>query len=151
MPEQTIKLKGLQVIAGAVILIALIGIRLMTMADKKDDKALMKQIEVQVMCDYYPDLAERIKAIQKADDMEKAHKIVKSVTSTKPVIESVKVSSPLFDFSSSMEVVVKVIYSLEDDSGTIDRRTRYYLFDKSLLGWHFQYETTAVSYYLNFA
>lgn len=150
MPEQTIKLTGWQAIVGIVILTALIGVRVMTMTDKKNDQALMKQLDVQIMCDYYPDLADRIKSVQDTDNAEEAHAIVQSVTSTKPVIESVTAGSALFDFSSPKKVVVRVIFSLEDDAGTIDHRTRYYLFEKSLFGWHFKHETTAVSYYLNF-
>jgi hypothetical protein len=150
MPEMTIQLKGWQAAIAGVILVILGGVRFATIADMTGDQKLMEQIDVQLMCDYYPDLAERIKAVENMDDMEKAHQIVTSVTTTKPVIEEVKASSPFLDFSSPRDVVVKVVYSLKDNSGKSDRRTRYYLFERSIFGWHYQYKSTAVSYYLNF-
>ncbi|MGA1843334.1 MAG: hypothetical protein ACMUIS_02090 [bacterium] len=78
--------------------------------------------------------------------------MAESVTGAKPMIESVQISSPLLDFSTPMDVVVKVVYSLAEGPKTRDRKTVYYLYRHGTIGntWSYQYETTAVRYYLNF-
>ena len=77
---------------------------------------------------------------------------MESVTTAKLNVESVQASSPLFNFSTSKDVVVKVTYSLDDASGTRDRKTKYYLFKHGSVGnsWSYKYESNVVSYYLNF-
>ncbi len=152
MSEPKINLTGWQAITVVVVLIGVIGVRLMTFNDKKDDKALMRQIEVQLMTDYFPNEAERLKVAYEAGDKDKLQRTVKSVTSAKLNVESVQASYPLFDFSTPKDVVVKVIYSLKDASGTRDRKTKYYLFSHGSLGniWQYKYEASVVSYYLNF-
>jgi len=152
MSEYNIKVKGWQVIVAIVILMGIFGIKFMTMNDKKDDKALMKEIELQLMADYFPDDVERLKAAVESGDKDKIGKEAKSITSTSLNIESVKASYPLFKFSSPKKVVVKVTYSLDDDSGTREKGTNYYLFKHGSLGnsWSYKREATVVSYYLNF-
>ena len=143
-----IKLTGWQAVVGLLILVGLFGVRVMSFNDMNDDKALMKQIDVQLMCDYMPDEAEKLQAAVETDDRD----TIQSVLSAQVDVESVEASYPLFDFSPRKEVVVKVIYSLTDDSGTRDRKTKYYLFDHGSLGniWSYRYETNVVAYYLNF-
>lgn len=150
MTEYKAKLKGWQAIVGVVIVIAFVGVRLMTFSDKKDDKTLMKQIDVQLMCEYSPHVAEKLRAAHDTGDEGKIQEAVTSVTSTKVNIESVKASYPLFDFSIPKDVVIKVEFSLDDASGAGDTRTIYYLFRHGAFGWQFRYVTSVVNYYLNF-
>ena len=88
----------------------------------------------------------------RSGDADKISIAAKSVTTTQLSIDSVKVSYPLFDFSTPKDVVVKVTYSLNDASGTYQTKTVYYLFKHGGLFnvWQYQYKTGAISYYLNF-
>ena len=152
MSEYKIKLTGWKAIAVVVVLIGIFGIRLMTFNDKRDDESLMKKIELQLMTDYFPDDVEELKAAYESGDMDEVAEVAESITSTTLNIESVQASYPLFDFSTPKKVVVKVKYSLDDASGTREQGTNYYLFKHSSLGniWEYKYDTSVVSYYLNF-
>jgi hypothetical protein len=126
MSEYKFQLTGWQAIVAIVVLIGIFGIRLITFSDLEDDETL--------------------------GDTDEFDELVQSVTSTTLNIESVKASYPLFKFSSPKKVVVKVTYSLDDDSGTREKGTNYYLFKHGSLGnsWSYKREATVVSYYLNF-
>lgn len=153
MSELNIKLTGWKAVAVIVVLIGILGIRLMTFSDIRDDETLMKKLELQLLTDYFPDDVENLKAAWESGDTDEFDELVQSVTSTTLNIESVQASYPLFKFTSTKKVVVKVTYSLEDDSGTRERATNYYLFKHGSLGnsWSYKREATVVSYYLNFA
>lgn len=112
----------------------------------------MKKIELQLLTDYFPDDVETLKAALETGDTDEIEEVANSITSTTLNVESVEASYPLFKFSSPKKVVVKVTYSLDDDSGTREKATNYYLFKHGSLGniWTYKRETTAVSYYLNF-
>jgi hypothetical protein len=152
MSELKIKLTGWQAIAVVVVFIGIFGIRLMTFNDERDDADLMRQIELQLMTDYFPDDVEKLKAAYETGDMDEVEEVAQSITSTTLNVESVKASYPLFDLSTPKDVVVKVTYSLNDDSGTREKATNYYLFKQGYLGniWTYKHETSVVSYYLNF-
>lgn len=152
MSEYTMQFKGWHALVAVVVLLGLVGIRLLTFSDKRNDAELMQALEVELMSDYYPDLAERLQAAYDSGDPDALDQVAASVTSTRVEVESVRISSPLLDFSSPKDVVVKVQYALQDDAGAREERTRYYLFQHRALGntWRYQYETSAASYYLNF-
>jgi hypothetical protein len=116
----------------------------------RDDEDLMKHIDALLMDEYSPYVAEKLGAAYDAGDPGGIEASVKSVTSTRVHIESVKASYPVFDFSIPKDVVMKVSFSLEDDTGAGEQRTMYYLFRKGAFGWQYQYITTSLSYYLNF-
>ena len=65
MSEYKIKLTGWKAIAVVVVVIGVFGVRLMTFNDEKDDNALMRQIELQLMTDYLPNDAGRLKAVMR--------------------------------------------------------------------------------------
>lgn len=150
MSEYKMNLTGWQAIVVIVVFIGIFGVRLMTFNDKTGDKDLMKHIDTQLMMEYAPHVAGKLRAALDSDDKVEMDKGVESVLTTKVNIDSVQASYPLFDFSIPKEVVIKVAFSLDDAAGTSDKRTIYYLFKKSAFGWHYEYITTAVSYYLNF-
>jgi hypothetical protein len=152
MSEYKFQLTGWQAIVALLILIGIFGIRLMTFSDLRDDETLVKKIELRLMSDYFPDDVENLKAAYESGDPDEFDERVQSVTSTTLNIGSVQASYPLFTFSSPKEVVVKVTYSLDDDSGTRERGTNYYLFKHGSLGnsWSYKRESTVVGYYLNF-
>lgn len=152
MSEYKFQLTGWQAIVAIGVLIGIFGIRLMTFSDLRDDESLVKKIELQLIADYFPDDVENLKAAYESGETDELDRLAQSVTSTTLNIESVKASYPLFKFSSSKKVVVKVTYSLDDDSGTRDTGTNYYLFRHGSIGnsWSYKREANAVSYYLNF-
>jgi hypothetical protein len=152
MSQVNFKLKGWQAVFALVVLVGLVGVRFMTFRDKTDDKNLMRNLERQIMSDYMPKETERLLEAVDSGDRDKISKVAESVTGTKPKIESVQVSSPLLDFSTPKDVVVKVVYSLAEGSKTRDRKTLYFLYNHGAIGniWSYRYKTTAVRYYLNF-
>jgi len=152
MSEYRMKLTGWHALAAVVVVIALVGVRLLTFSDQRKNDALMQDLEVQLMSDYYPDLADRLRAAVDTDDADAIEKVAASVTTTRVDVQSVRVSSPLLDFSSPRDVVVEVRYALVDDAGAREERTRYYLYRHRALGnsWQYQYETGKVRFYLNF-
>ena len=152
MPKANMKLRGWHAVLALAVLVGLVGIRFITFQDKTDDENLMRDLEMQIKSDYLPEETERLRAAVDSGDRDRISKVAESVTGAKPMIESVQISSPLLDFSTPMDVVVKVVYSLSEGSETRDRKTLYFLYRHSVIGntWSYQYETTATSFYLNF-
>jgi hypothetical protein len=152
MTEHKFKLTGWKAIVGLAVLVAVFGARLVTFRDKTGDRALMRQVEVLLMSDYFPGEAARLRAVVEGGDAAEVERVAKSVTTAKVNVESVQASYPLFDLSTPKDVVVKVVYSLKDASGTRGRKTKYYLFRHGSLGniWTYEYETGVIAYYLNF-
>jgi hypothetical protein len=58
----------------------------------------------------------------------------------------VRASYPPLDFSVPKDVVVRVVYSLQDGPPS----TVYFLFSKGAFGWRFKHKSDALGYYLNF-
>ena len=150
MSELKIQLKGWQAIVVVVVLIGVVAVRFMTLDDMRDEKDLMKHIDTLLMDEYSPHVAGKLRAAYDTGDKGKIEKSVKSVTSTRVNIVSVQASYPIFDFSTPKEVVIKVVFSLDDATETGEKRTIYYLFRHGAFGWQYQYITTSLSYYLNF-
>ena len=150
MSELKIQLKGWQAIILAFVLIGVVTVRFMTLKDMRNDKELMKHIDTLLMDEYSPYVSENIRAAYDRGAKGKIDKSVKSILSTKVNILSVQASYPIFDFSIPKDVVIKVVFSLDDDTETGEKRTIYYLFRRGAFGWQYQYITTSLSYYLNF-
>ncbi len=152
MSQANIKLSGWQAVLALVVLAVLVGVRFMTFQDKTDDRELMQNLETQIISDYLPKETERLRVAVDSGDRDRISKVADSVTGAKPKIESVQISSPLLDFSTPKDVVVKVVYSLAEGSKSRDRKTLYFLYRHGAIGntWSYQYETTSMRYYLNF-
>lgn len=152
MTELKMKLTGWKAAAALAALGLIVAARLLTFSDKTGDAALMRALETLLVCDYFPNEVERLKAAYENGDKSPLQEVVSSVTSAKLNIESVKVSYPFLDFSPSKEVVVKVVYSLKDDAGIRDRKTKYYLFKHGAIGnvWQYMHEVSSLHYRLNF-
>lgn len=152
MPQQTIKLTGWQAIIGLVVIIAVLGMRLATLGDQIDDSNLVQDLEQRLIAEYFPDDVQRLREAFESGNDKNLSDVAGSVTSTKLNLDSIQGSYPLFNFSSTKMVVVKVSYSLNDASGTREKGTHYYLYNHgSLMGtWQYQRNSTVVSYYLNF-
>ena len=147
----TFDLTGWKAIVFLILLVGFLGYRVTSYSDRTDDKQLVEEVEGVLMSIHYPRLYEKVRDAYMNDKSGKTD-AVKTALSTKMNIETLQVSYPLFQFQSNKKVVVKVCYSMDDDSGTSEKGTVYYLFHHSSLmdHWSYQYTTTAVSYYLNF-
>ena len=151
MSEIKIQLAGWQAIVVAVVLIGIVALRFMTLNDMRNDKNLMKRIDALLMDEYSPYVAEKMRSAYDTGDQGEIEKSVESVTSTRVNVVSVQGSYPVFDFSIPKDVVIKVVFSLDDANRKGGQRTIYYLFRRGAFGWQYQYITTALSYYLNFS
>ena len=155
MSEKNIKIKlsGWKALAIIPLFAAIFVFRIAAMNNKKNNKNLMKEIEFQMMTEYFPDDVNRMKSLYESDNNEKFNEVVKSVISTKLTIKSVKASYPIFDFFHKYkDVIVKVNYSLDDAYGTREQGTKYYSFEHSPMinRWRYKSKRSKLSYYLNF-
>ena len=155
MSEQkiNIKLSGWKALAIIPIIAVLLGIRIASMNNKKNDTNLMEKVEFELTTEYFPDDVNRMKILYESGNEDEFTKAVKSITSTKINIKSIKASYSIFDFSTKKKnVVVKVVYSIDDTYGTRKQGTKYYSFTYSpmITGWQYRGERSALSYYLNF-
>ena len=152
MAEVQIKLNGWQGIIAVIIVIGLILLRLATFSDSSNDDELIRELEFQLMTEYFPDDVAHLKAVYESGDEAELEETIESVTTTELTIISVQTSSPLLRFKSNEKVIVKVVYSLDDAYGNRQRGTKYYHFQHGLLGgtWRYRYTVGALSYYLNF-
>ncbi len=146
-----IHLKGWQIVAALIVLAGLAGFRLITFQDKTGDLNLMRDLERQIISDYFPGEADRLREAVNSGDSNKISDVTDSITNAKPKIESVRISSPLFSVSTSEDVVVKVVYSLTEGTKTRDRKTLYLLYKHGAIGntWSHQHKTTAIRFYMN--
>jgi hypothetical protein len=152
LSETKINLTGWQAVVVLFVLTGVVVARFMTLGDKKDDSALMRELKVQLTSDYFPNEVAKLQAAYDSGDAKKLQDVAVSVTTAKLNIESVRVSYHIFDFSTPKDVIVKVTYSLGNASGTRDRKTKYYLFSYGSIGnvWRYKHKTSVVNYYLNF-
>jgi hypothetical protein len=144
---------GWQGATALVIALSIAGFRIMTMGDSMGDTALIQQLELQLMTEYFPNDVNELRSIYASGDKEAIAKAVKSITSSKFAIKSVHTSFPLFKYSTNQRVFVKVTYALDDASGHRTQDTKYFRFRYGgLLGsrWTYLYEAGPISYYLNF-
>lgn len=104
-----------------------------------------------LISDYYPDDVQKLKSVYGSGDIDEADAGAKSIVSTKLSIDSVQTSFPIFSFTSNKEVVVKVTYSLNDDTHIRKTGTNYYIFRYGMIGdtWQYKYYSNAIWYYLN--
>lgn len=144
MSELKVQFQGWQAVLVIVVIIGVVIIRFMSLDDLMSDQELKKHIDGLLMNEYAPYVADNLReAYEEGENVE-------TVLSTRVNIESVQASYPVFDFSTPKDVVVKVVFSLDDDSGKGEKKTIYYLFRHGVFGWQYKYITTSLSYYLNF-
>jgi hypothetical protein len=147
-----IKLGGWQAALAILVLVVLAGLRFMAFQDKTNDGKLMDSLKTQIVSDYLPSETAKLQEATNSGDSNRISEVAESVTGAKPKIESVKISAPLFGFSTSGDVLVKVVYSLSEGSKSRDRKTLYLLYSHGAIGntWSYKHKTTALKYYLNF-
>ena len=155
MTDQELKfeLSGWKAVVVIVVLIAALGIRIVSMGDKKNDTKLMEKVKFELMTEYYPSDVEKLKAAVATGKNDEITKVTSSVLTTKLRIKSLKASYSIFDFSSKgKDIIVKVKYSLDDQFGTRKAGTQYYRFENGPLfnTWEYKGKSFAFSYWSNF-
>lgn len=152
MVERQLKLSGWQAIVVIIVLFGVVVVRLTTFGDQKNNSALMEKLDNHLVAEYLSGDVARLRAALESGDKQHAETVGRSVASTKVNVQKVQASFPLFNFSSTKRVIVKVTFSLDDANGTRETRTVYYQFKHSVIGdsWSYQRDSSALSYYLNF-
>ncbi len=152
MPEVNFELSGGKAVLAIIAVVIVIIIRLVSLGGEEDDKELIDKLQMELTSYYYPNEVERLKAAMASGDKDELDRVAKSVTSTKLKIDSVQTSYALFDFSSPKKVIVKVSYSLVDDTSVHDQQVKYFKFEYGGIAnkWRYEYESSKAGYYLNF-
>ena len=70
MPESKVKFTGWQAVVVLVVLIGVIIARLVTFGDKKNDSTLMRKLEVELVCDYFPNEATKLREAYDSGDAD---------------------------------------------------------------------------------
>jgi hypothetical protein len=152
MAEYKLNLSGWRAVAALAVVAGIFALRLMTFNDQQNNAPLMRLIELELITDYFPADVERLRAAYATGSADELEHIVKSITRTEIDVLSVQTSYPLFDLSTSKEVVVKVRYALNDASGARESGEKYFLFEHNTLRdvWRYRRTTGVLRYYLNF-
>ena len=149
----SINLTGWKVLVIIPVFILIIIIRIATINNMESNSKLLEKVNFELMTEFYPDEVDKMKSLYESGDVEEFSRSVKSVTTAKININTIKASYKIFNFSSkTKEVVVKVDYSIDDEYGTQRKGENYYRFEyKPMInGWHCLGKSSSVFYYLNF-
>lgn len=147
-----VRLAGWKALLVVPVIIVVLVIRVISMSDMRNDAGLMKEVKFQLQTEYLPADAARISSLRDSGDTNEQEEAVQSLLTTAINIRSMKGSSPLLHFSTKdTDVVVKVVYSIDDAHGVRKEGTKYYRFRHSMFNdWRYLHDTTALAYYLNF-
>ena len=146
-------LKGWKALAVLLLVAVIIVVRIVTIDDMRDNSRLVEEIKMHLLSEYYPGEIEKMKALLESGKNEELSESVDSVTTAKINFKSIKASYKIFDFSTKIKgAVIKVNYSIDDATGTIEKGEKYYRFEyKPLInGWRYIGTSSVVFYYLNF-
>ena len=152
MSEHKIKFSGWQALLACVLIAGVLVVRFTSFDEQKYNRALVKKLESELRAEYLPGDVENLRLATETGQRSEVQSAAATVMTTKLNIQSVRTSFPLFEFSTSQKVIVKVIYSLEDKFGKRAEGTKYYLFRYGAIGdvWEYRYPSNAVFFYLNF-
>lgn len=152
MSQLKINLKGWHAAIAIVVVVVLVGVRLITFQDKSNDMNLVHDLERQIKSYTMPKEVSRLQSATASGDLEEMAESAESIASSRLNIESVRISSPLLQLSTPMDVVVKVVYSIREGEKTRDRETMYFLYSHGPIGqrWTYQRKTSRLQYYMNF-
>lgn len=147
MAQMYVNLKGWPGVIAAVAILGIIGLRLVSFSDKRDDAALMQALQTKLGSEHTPELTHEMQAAVAAGDGARMDQLAATALAGGVSIDAVQVSSPLFDFSSPRDVVVKVTYTPPAGGS----RTEYFLYRYGAIGdaWEFRRDTGAFHFYLN--
>ena len=147
--EKEFQFSGKAAIAVGIILIAGIVIRFLSFSDATD--ALLEEKVRDVLWSTYSGihLSAEINTISREQDYDKVPSLLDKASPDAITIERISRSEPLLSWSSNQVVIVRVRYRFPEDTET---RIEYMKFKHGsmLKSWSYSYDTSAISYYLNF-
>ncbi len=114
MAEYQFKLKGWQAAAAIVVIICVVIVRFSTLSEGKSDENLVKSLEIHLASDYLPGYVDELKSLYESGNTSGVDSLLET---SKLDIISIHASYPIFKFSSTKEVVVKVVYSFGNTRG----------------------------------
>jgi len=147
-----LNLSGWQAIIALMAILLLVVFRVMSYDDYTGNKKLMEQVRLELTSEYFPADVERMRQRYESGSVAGTRGEVQSILSTRLNVVSIHASFPLFDTRVNKEVVVKVTYSLDDDSGNRQSGVKYYRYERASLvnTWQYRGTSNAVFYWLNF-
>ncbi len=147
MPKKQLQFSMKSGIGAVVTALLFIGINLLTIGESNDPE-LRRAVEMELR----NEMAGMVSSAQEnydSSDEESVRDYIEATDVRKIKIYSIRVSKPIFAFSSDSTAVVKVDYKLPGPGKS--RKSIYYSFKHSVLGgWTGGVETTSFSYYSNF-
>ena len=90
MAEVQVKLNGWQAIIAVIIVIGLILLRLATFSDSSGDDELIRELELQLMTEYFPDDVQELTKLYESGDEDELTEAIESITTTELTILSVQ-------------------------------------------------------------
>jgi len=131
-----------------VLIIAVLGIRMATLSTSHEP--LLEKAVRDVLWSTYSGihLGPEINRIRKDSDYDSVDALTKKASPMAISIEQISRSEPLMTLSSNKKVIVRVRYRFPGDTST---QTEYMEFKHGSLVdvWSYNYEVSAISYYLN--
>lgn len=152
MTEIKTTITGWKAVVIAVALLALVGYRIATIGKPSTDEHLLRAVKNQLIMEQYPRIADQVKNLYESGETEGISELAQSFGEEGIRIHSVTISSPLFSFSTKKKVIAKVSYTLTDTTDARTARVRYISFDHYPLSqtYRYRYDSSALSYFLNF-
>jgi hypothetical protein len=144
----TFRLQGVLGKLGIGVLVAVLAVRLFSL-DEIDDP----QLRTLLVQDIEGGVRNRLISASGAGSSAMEGEIARRSASTAVELLPVHGSAPLFSFSATEKMVLKVRYRVRDDEGTKREEARYYRVSYTRLSDRWQLRSgnaSIVSYYLNF-
>ena len=146
MAEMQFEFSGRNGVIALVAVVAIVVLRIATLGETSDPE-LMAAIRAELMNDLGGALGQAIEDLEDVRDAAAVETLLEHSDADAITIYSASVSKPVLSFASDAYAIVRVEYALPAAS----RKTEYWKFRHGTLGgWRYQYESGAVSYYLNF-
>ncbi len=144
--SQEIQISGKMAIMLGVLVIVGVVIRLLTFSDSADIE-LEKDVRAQLWSTYCGQIGTEITKIRTEGDYGSVPSLLEKANPEAIIIEQINRSEPLLSWASTQDVIVSVRYRFPDDTET---QTEYMRFNHSAIaGWVYQYDSTALAYYMN--
>ena len=145
--EKNVQITGTAAVVVGLLLIVGIAIRVVAFSDS-NDPTLEKAVRAQLWLTYGGILGTEISEIREKADYGSVPALLAKASPDAITVEKLSRSEPLMEWDSNQEVVVRVHYRFPGDTET---KTEYMKFKHGpVSGWSYNYDTTAISYYLNF-
>jgi hypothetical protein len=142
-----IQLNGIAALLITVALLAVTGLRLLSLGES-DDATLQEKVRLELWSELMGEAGETNRRIRESGVYDEALATAEGARPESITILRLSTSRPLFSWRSSDRVIVHVKYRF---AGSKQLRERYLEFRHGLIGdsWRYRYDSSTVSYYLN--